>query len=292
MRIDAGTQLESLIELVSGCAERALELHRQHQAGGIEVALKGPFDPVTAADREIDARICEALRQEYPEAAIVAEESVPEPEALREGLKRPLVFFVDPIDGTREFIRGSNEWAVMLGVAQAGQAVAGVIALPCDGILFAGRVGQRAFYQRGQERGFVSMSTVKSFAEARLVVSRSHAPGIVGPLQRRLGVRQRVACGSVGAKVARLLLGQADLYVHKGTGVKRWDSCAAEAILAAAGGRLSDLDGRPIDYRAADLALRRGLVATNGLLHPGVLSACPWAEGEADRLAAVAKADA
>jgi len=85
-------------------------------------------------------------------------------------------------------------------------------------------------------------------------------------------------CGSVGVKVSRICDELADLYVHAGRGMKLWDSCAPEAILAAAGGRVSDLDGAPINYAATELLLPRGLVASNEVLHPGTLSAVPWAE--------------
>jgi 3'(2'), 5'-bisphosphate nucleotidase len=85
-------------------------------------------------------------------------------------------------------------------------------------------------------------------------------------------------------KVAELVRSRADLYVHAGRGMKHWDSCGPEALLAAAGGRLSDLDGAPIDYRDHDLGLKRGLLASNGVLHPGILSAVAWAEREVERV--------
>jgi 3'(2'), 5'-bisphosphate nucleotidase len=89
----------------------------------------------------------------------------------------------------------------------------------------------------------------------------------------RLGISRVTPCGSVGVKVARILTGAADLYVHAGLGAKRWDTCAPEAVLAAAGGRFSDLDGAPLDYASADLVLRRGMIASNGALHEAVLAA-------------------
>jgi 3'(2'), 5'-bisphosphate nucleotidase len=76
----------------------------------------------------------------------------------------------------------------------------------------------------------------------------------------------------VGVKVARVATGQADLYVHAGGGAKRWDSCAPEAILVAAGGRFTDLDGLPIDYASPDLRLTNGMIASNGALHEIVLA--------------------
>jgi len=284
MKIEADSQLETMIALARTAASRALELHREHQDSGIEVELKGPHDPVSRADRELNALICGELRAAFPAAAVIGEESAPRGDELVAALKTRQVFFVDPIDGTREFVAGSGEFAVMIGLAVAGRAAAGVVAVPVEEVILAGRVGQRAFAERGQERAFVTVSETNEFAAASMVVSRSHRPAFVDPLRRRLGIGSITPCASVGVKVARLVTGAGDIYVHRGHGLKRWDTCAPEAVLAAAGGRCSDLEGRPIDYAERVLSLRRGLVATNGVLHPGVLSACGWAAREADRV--------
>jgi 3'(2'), 5'-bisphosphate nucleotidase len=108
---------------------------------------------------------------------------------------------------------------------------------------------------------------------ARLVVSRSHRPALIAPLIARLGITQTVPCGSVGVKVARVVTSAAELYVHDGGGAKRWDTCAPEAILTAAGGRFTDLHGANLDYASADLAVRTGIVASNGWIHDEVLAA-------------------
>jgi 3'(2'), 5'-bisphosphate nucleotidase len=116
------------------------------------------------------------------------------------------------------------------------------------------------------------------------LVSRSHRPALVEPLRRRLGLSALVPCGSAGVKGARVARGEAELYVHDGPGMKLWDVCAADALVCAAGGRLTDLLGRAIDYRGPDLELCHGVCATNGVLHAGVLSAVEWARREVERI--------
>lgn len=285
VRIDAGPELEAMIRIAERASARVAELYDRHRESGIDVQHKRPGDPVTAADREANAIICSALAAEFPDAGVIAEESVPGDQELAALLLRSRVFFVDPLDGTREFVNRNPEFAVMIGLAVDGQAAAGVVATPTDGRLIAGRVGQRALLQTADgRRDLVSVNPRGTFEDARLVVSRSHRPAIVDPLCRRLGIRTLLPCGSVGVKVLRLVEREADVYVHAGGGLKRWDTCAPDAILAAAGGRMTDLDGAAIDYASRDLHLRRGLVATNGVLHPGVLSAVGWAEREAARI--------
>jgi 3'(2'), 5'-bisphosphate nucleotidase len=184
------------------------------------------------------------------------------------------VWFVDPLDGTREFADRNGEFAVMIGLAVSGRAALGVVVKPIDGQAIAGRVGANAFVEDAAgARLPLGVSAVSDPREATIMISRSHRPALVAPLMERLGITHAIPCGSVGVKVSRLLPGPADLYVHAGLGAKRWDTCAPEAVLIAAGGRFTDLDGTPIDYASADLVLRRGIVATNGRLHDAVLSA-------------------
>lgn len=281
MEISVDTDLEAMIGFALLAAERVNQLYQEHLEHGIEVASKGREGPVTRADREANAMLVTALEARFPDAFVVAEESEPDAAALAQLALCPRVIYVDPLDGTREFVDGNAEFAVMVGLAVDGRPEAGVIVLPCEGLLVAGRVGQRAFRQDASGvRELLAVSSCGQFADATMMVSRSHRPGLIEPLCRRVGVRKLVPCGSVGVKIARLVLGSAELYVHSGLGLKKWDVCAPEAILLAAGGRLTDLEGTPIDYAEGRLELRRGLLASNAVLHAGVLSAVDWARAE------------
>jgi 3'(2'), 5'-bisphosphate nucleotidase len=90
-----------------------------------------------------------------------------------------------------------------------------------------------------------------------------------------------MSVGSVGLKVALVCQGERDLYLYPGGQTKLWDTCGPEAILTAAGGRMSDMDGRPLDYGKADLNNRSGVVASNGPLHDHVIRALAAARGKA-----------
>jgi 3'(2'), 5'-bisphosphate nucleotidase len=267
----ADPELDEVIR-IARIAERHV---RAVYATAFTVELKGPGDPVTRADREASDVICSALAVSFPGDAILSEEGVPASLAeVARIVASPRVWFVDPLDGTREFTERIGEFAVMIGLAVGGRATLGAVVMPEGGEAIAGRVGASAFAEDAQgARRPLSVSAVRDPREATLMVSRSHRPPLLDPLIRRLGIGRVVPCGSVGVKVARLVLGRGDLYVHDGGGAKRWDTCAPEAVLTAAGGRFSDLHGAPIDYADADLVLRGGIVATNGALHDAVLSA-------------------
>lgn len=270
-------ELDELVRIGRAAAALVMEVY----ATPFTVEMKGPGDPVTRADREANALICRALEASFPGEAILAEESVPEAkEELAARFAKERVFFVDPLDGTREFADRNGEFAVMIGLAERGRAALGVVVMPTTGEALAGRVGGRAFLEaRDGSRRPLAVSSVSAPEAATLIVSRSHRPPIIEPLLARLGISKVVPCGSVGVKIARIATGEVDLYVHGGGGAKLWDSCAPEAVLLAAGGRFTDLHGAPIDYAGPGLKLARGLIASNGALQDAALAAAREALG-------------
>jgi len=115
------------------------------------------------------------------------------------------------------------------------------------------------------------VSSVTAAADIRLVSSRSHRSPDIDRVKQQLGIADEVNVGSVGVKLCLIAAGVRDLYVNPAAKTKAWDTCAPEAILVPAGGRLSDLFGTPINY-TRELAHRRGLVASNGHVHDEVVA--------------------
>jgi 3'(2'), 5'-bisphosphate nucleotidase len=180
---------------------------------------------------------------------------------------------VDPLDGTREFIKRNGEFAVMIGLAVEGCARLGVVFRPVTAELFAGVVEQEAWLEKAGEKIPMRVSGETRPAHLRLVTSRSHRHRLVDEMRRRLAISEESRIGSVGIKVGLLVTQQADIYLEPSGMTKAWDSCAPEAILRAAGGRMTDLVGTPLRYSPRDVQNRQGLVATNGACHDTVISA-------------------
>jgi 3'(2'), 5'-bisphosphate nucleotidase len=262
------------LEVALAVGRRASDLVAEIYKTPFTVELKGPNDPVTRADREANTLICAALAEAFPDDAVIAEETAPEtPAEVGALVQRERVWFVDPLDGTKEFADRNGEFAVMIGLAVRGRSALGVVVMPETGEALCGVVGGEAFLEDAAgARRVLRVSEVRDPREATMVVSRSHRPKIIEPVIAGLAIQKIVPCGSVGVKIARIATRRADLYVHGGRGAKRWDTCAPEAILVAAGGRFTDIEGDAIDYAAADLMLDNGLVATNGALHDAVLA--------------------
>jgi 3'(2'), 5'-bisphosphate nucleotidase len=118
----------------------------------------------------------------------------------------------------------------------------------------------------------IHVSATEEVAQVRVVASRSHRGPRLERTLAALGAREVRPLGSAGLKGAQVAEGVAEAYVHTGRGLKRWDVCAVDALVTAAGGRVSDVTGAPIDYRARSLACERGLLASNGLTHDAILA--------------------
>jgi 3'(2'), 5'-bisphosphate nucleotidase len=281
--VDPRLAKDDELDLVVEITRRAAALVMGRYQGSFTVSLKGPGDPVTEADREANELICAELAREFPHAAVVAEESVPrDAPALGALLANPEIFFVDPLDGTREFVERNGQFAVMIGLVRSGRAMLGTVAIPAEGLLLAGRVGGPAFAERDDgTRRPLAVSAASRLRGARLVVSRSRPPSWLEALGREAELGPPAPLGSVGVKVGRLVQGLSELYVHAGATTKLWDCCGPAAVLTAAGGCLTDLAGQPIDYAAPDLCLRRGILGSNGALHPAAVAAIARAGGVA-----------
>jgi 3'(2'), 5'-bisphosphate nucleotidase len=183
------------------------------------------------------------------------------------------VLFVDPLDGTREFVDRNGEFVVMIGLVVGRGAAAGVIHAPVSGVAWIGGPGLGAW--RVEPVGAwvpIHVSRTGELAQARIVASRSHPSARLERTLAALAVREIRPLGSAGLKGAQVAQGDAEAYVDTGPGLKRWDVCAVDALVTAAGGRVSDVAGAPIDYRADSLVCERGLVASNGLMHETILA--------------------
>jgi 3'(2'), 5'-bisphosphate nucleotidase len=228
-------------------------------------------DPVTEADRAANTLISSALSAEYPGLPVVAEESDPATYAAYTSTKA--AWFVDPLDGTRDFVKRNGEFAVMIGLAEEGRATLGVIVLPVTGRAFVGGVDVAAIEESASgTRKPNHVSSTDRLSVAEIVVSRSRHERGMEESAERFGVRKITPCGSAGVKGARVAAGEADVYLQPDRAGKLWDSCALEAIVVAAGGRVTDGRGRILDYLSPIIDHEHGLLVTNGKLHEAILA--------------------
>ena len=221
-------------------------------------------EPVTQADRIANELIVNGLKSQFPSDGILAEESVD----TERRLTKSRVWMVDPLDGTNGFIDGNGDFAVQIGLVENGECVAAVVYLPLTDVLYRAVLGGGTWIERPElEPERAAVSDRRTFAEMRLAASRSHRSPRMNKVVQHFGFRDEVQRGSVGIKVGLLVEEQCDLYIHLSGRTKQWDTCAPQLVLTEAGGRLTDLFGRPLNYNVRDVNNRNGLVASNGVSH-------------------------
>lgn len=255
-------ELAPELQAAEAAARAAAELVQAVYAREVAVQWKTPGDPVTEADQAANALLVERLHRQFPDDAICAEES-PGEQPQRAASQGGRCWFVDPLDGTREFLRKSGEFCVMVGLSVAGRPVLGVVVAPAWGRTFCGVVGQGAWEvtAAGTRRPLqVGAGRPAMAAAARVVLSRLHRNPEVDAATERLGIRDIRQCGSTGLKFMLVAAGEVDLFMHTGAGPKLWDGCAPEAIALAAGAQVTDARGRPLRYATSHLPLDRGII--------------------------------
>ena len=215
------------------------------RARGFDTMRKADCSPVTEADQLAERLIVAALRAATPDLPVVAEEEnaaghVPE--------RSDRFWCVDPLDGTREFTAGRDDFAVCIGLVRAGRPVLGVVGAPAKGVIYGGVVGRGAVKRSAAGESAIA---ARRPPDAGMVVLASRYHGKDARMQPFLARRRVSSLFNVGSalKFCPLAEGEADLYPRFGTTME-WDTCAAQAVLEAAGGAVRVVE--------SDLVLRYG----------------------------------
>lgn len=258
-------ELRTAIALARAAGELAVAIRNE----GLSVDYKLGEEPVTRADREASSHIVSGLLAAFPGDVVISEELEIDP--ARTTAAR--VWYVDPIDGTRDFIRGEDGFAVMIGLCFDGVPILGVVHQPTRARTYYAIAGGAAqLIEQDAEPRVLFVSSISDPAQCRLAASASHRSHDIDRVKSSLGIRDELNVGSVGLKLCLIAAGSRDLYVNPAAKTKAWDTCAPQVILDAAGGKLTDLYGTPVDYRCEDLRHHHGLVGSNGHLHDAVIA--------------------
>ncbi len=267
-------RLRLLLEAVAGLVRRAGEAIETVRGGALETEQKADGSPVTRADRAAEAILVAGLRELLPDVVVVSEEGDVDAAVAAAG---SVYWLVDPLDGTKQFIKGLPEFTVNVALVDAGVPVLGAVFVPAaDSLYLAARgLGARRLDARGETR----LVAAPVASPRRAVVSRSHLTPETTALLEQLGVTEAVSRGS-SLKMCAVAEGAADAYPRLGP-TMLWDTAAGAAVAVEAGCEVVALDGRPLRY---DLAA--------GLRHPGFFVCAPGGGREAclRALAAVASA--
>jgi 3'(2'), 5'-bisphosphate nucleotidase len=223
---------------------------------GFTVQRKEDNSPLTLADLESQRVIIEGLRQITPDIPILSEESAQAPWGERQTWRE--LWVVDPLDGTREFVKRNGEFTVNIALVVEHEPVLGVVAAPAQGLTFWGAAGIGAFsHHRGAAQIPLQVSAPQQ--PLRVVGSRSHASAATAAYLEGLGPHVLTGIGS-SLKFCLIAEGKADLYPRFGP-TSEWDTAAGQALLEAAGGHVTRLDGHRLRYNCRDSVINGDFLA-------------------------------
>lgn len=230
---------------------------------GFDVEHKDDLSPVTEADRAAELIILAALAKAAPAVPVIAEEEVA---AGRIPDFDDIYFLVDPLDGTKEFIRGGDDYTVNIGLIANGSPLLGAVFAPARGSTYAGLVGDGAWIE--DSGGRRPIRTRERGQAITAVASKSHFNQPTADyLEQAVGECDYLGIGS-SLKLCIVAEGKADIYPRLAP-TSEWDTAAAHAVLLAAGGRVDGPDGKPLAY-GKQAFINRGFVATAGWKAPSI----------------------
>ncbi len=260
---DYDATMNSLRALAERAAEEAGNIIRSHY-GRTTYTLKNDQSPVTETDTAANDKIVEILAAST--IPILSEEmtgiSLPYPETI---------WVIDPLDGTKGFIHGTDDFSVMIALLKEGRPILSVVYAPALQTRYTAEYGKGAYIEdvSGTRRLKVSSRTIP---DLRIIMSVNHKQPCMEYVAEQLNVHEQINTGSVGIKAGFIAADRGDFYLTQGN-LGEWDICAPELILTEAGGTVSDMDGNPIFYGSSDHRIAHGLVMSNGVCHQDFIKA-------------------
>lgn len=240
-------QALQLLDIARAAGQAILKVYHQD----FSVEQKEDDSPLTAADLASNRIIVQRLRELDPDVPILSEEGADIPYPTRSQWRQ--YWLIDPLDGTREFVKRNGEFTVNIALIENGRPVAGVVHVPVTGISYLGQSGQGAWKIDPQDRSLPIRVRDRRRATVHVAGSRSHAGDSLRRFLERLGDHEIVSMGS-SLKLCLVAEGTADIYPRLGP-TSEWDTAAAQAVVEAAGGMVTDTQLRPLRYNTKESLL-------------------------------------
>lgn len=229
-----------------------------------ETSTKHDDSPITEADlksNEIIKRILSKTNHQ-----ILSEEDKDD----QSRISQEIIWIVDPLDGTSDFIDKTGEFTVMIALVKNKKPILGVIGWPTEKTIFAAQKGCGAFRYSRDEWRRISVTDSSDLSECRAVGSRHHLSEREKMFIKKLGIVNFTSIGS-SLKVGKISSGEAEAYITTTNKMKEWDSAASYCIIYEAGGKMTDMLGNDITYNNEIVNHRNGILVTNGQIHNKIL---------------------
>ena len=253
-------ELDIAIKAAKEAGDAILDIYQRD----FKVSKKDDDSPITEADLRSNEIIREILSQ--TEHAILSEEDKDDQSRLSEDM----IWIVDPLDGTSDFIDKTGEFTVMIALVKDKKPILGVISWPAGETFFAAQRGGGAFRYSNGEWERISVTASRELSECRAVGSRHHLSDKERLFIKKLGIKEFTSIGS-SLKVGKISSGEAEAYITTTDKMKEWDSAASYCIVSEAGGKMTDMSGNDITYNNRMVFHQNGILVTNGLVHEEIV---------------------
>jgi len=220
--------------------------------------------PVTDADLKSNKVINEILSN--TKYSILSEEDIDD----QSRLLKDMIWIVDPLDGTSDFIDKTGEFTVMIALIQNKKPILGVIAWPTEKILFVAQKNCGAFRYSDNKWDKISVTKIDELPKCRTVGSRHHLSEKEKGFIKKIGIEDFTSIGS-SLKVGKISSGQAEAYITTTNKMKEWDTAASYCIVSEAGGKMTDMLGNDLTYNNKNVHHQNGILVTNGLIHDKIV---------------------
>jgi len=220
--------------------------------------------PVTDADLQSNKIIKEILS--VTKHSILSEEDVDD----KNRLSNDMIWIIDPLDGTSDFIDKTGEFTVMIALVENQKPILGVIAWPTEKTLFVAQKNCGAFRYSDNKWEKISVTKISELPKCRTIGSRHHLSDKEKDFIEKIGIKDFTSIGS-SLKVGKISSGQAEVYITTTNKMKEWDTAASHCIISEAGGKMTDMLGNELTYNNKNVYHENGILVTNGLIHDKVV---------------------
>ncbi|MBT4955966.1 MAG: 3'(2'),5'-bisphosphate nucleotidase CysQ [Nitrosopumilus sp.] len=229
------------------------------------ISTKTDNSPVTDADLESNKIINKILSN--TKYSILSEEDVDD----QSRLSKDMIWIVDPLDGTSDFIDKTGEFTIMIALIQNKKPILGVIAWPTEKTLFVAQKNCGAFRYSNDKWDKISVTKIENLSKCRTIGSRHHLSDKEKEFIKKIGIKDFSSIGS-SLKVGKISSGEAEVYITTTDKMKEWDTAASYCIITEAGGKMTDMLGNELTYNNKNVYHQNGILVTNGFIHNKIIN--------------------
>ena len=228
------------------------------------IFTKTDDSPITEADLKSNEIIKKILSK--TKYSILSEEDIDD----QSRLSKDMIWIVDPLDGTSDFIDKTGEFTVMIALIQNKKPILGIISWPTEKTLFVAQKNYGAFRYSDNRWDKISVTKMNELSKCRTVGSRHHLSEKEKKFIKKIGIKDFTSIGS-SLKVGKISSGQAEVYITTTNKMKEWDTAASYCIVSEAGGKMTDMLGNELTYNNKNVYHQNGILVTNGLIHDKIV---------------------